>query len=41
MRWAVSKRVTEPYFNVEKIFPLKQFAVQELVQHAKTVPEVT
>lgn len=38
--WNITQFVKTPYRNVEKIFPLKQHAVEELVEYAAKLPSV-
>lgn len=35
--WQQTKFVLHPYKNIEKIFPLKQRAVEELIEHCKAL----
>ncbi len=35
--WQQTKFVLHPYKNIEKIFPLKQRAVEELIEHYENI----
>ena len=38
--WQQTKFVSHSYKNVEKIFPLKQHTVEELIEHCKALERV-